>query len=744
MSATFSKKRTLLATAVAAVIGLPGLAQAQVMEEVVVTAQKREQNLQDVGVSVSAFTGEQTKALGWDSSEDIAAQTPGLIATSFSGDSSVSIFTLRGVGQNDFADHQEAPSAMYVDGVYISATGAAGAQMFDVNRVEVLRGPQGTLFGRNATGGLVHIINNKPTEEFEAYINATVASYNQRRVEMAVSGGITDSVMGRFSLLKDDADGYFDNLSGEDARNRDLLSMRGQLAIEFAEDIQLDLSAWSNVVDRNVAGAYDFRPAYKEVGDIDTDWQGTPDESPAPNQGFQNPTGVIDKDAKGYTATLSIDFESMTFTSITDYQNLEKYYLEDSDGNSDRTLEYWSDQDTSQFSQELRLNGSNDKLSWTTGLYFLNIDGEYASNIDMPTFGGATTNDFTLETTSWSAFGQVEYSLTDALALTVGGRYVVDEKDFVLDSYCTPSALGAPGAVMPPWGAINDCSGFTSGDPNNPIVAEIPNPVALDRSDSDFSGKVQLDYRLSDDTLLYAGISRGMKGGGFTAPLDGFLPVSELSFEPEILTSYEAGFKSRLFDGAGRLNASIFSYDYSDYQAFVFQGLTSVVKNHDASITGGEIEFYVSPAEGWDVSLGTAFLDARVHDVELTPGGGNFADQDMITAPDLTANWLVRKSFTMNNGELAFQVDGSYTGEQQFNTTNSALTHADAYTLWNARASYVRESGSNSWEVAAFAKNFGNEEYLTYAFDLGEFFGYTLQVYGPPRWVGVELQYSFN
>lgn len=737
-------KKTLLATAISAFV-LPISAHSQVLEEVVVTAQKREQNLQDVGVSVTAYTGAQTEALGWDTTEDIAAQTPGLIATSFSGDSSVSIFSLRGVGQNDFADHQEAPSAMYVDGVYIAATGAAGMQMFDLDRVEVLRGPQGTLFGRNATGGLIHVINKRPTEEFEAYVNATVADFNQRRFEGAVSGPLSDTVLGRFSFLKDDADGYFDNLSGEDARNRDLLSMRGQLSFLFGEDSRVDLQAWSNVVDRNVAGAYDFRPAYKEVGDIPTDWQGVPDESPAPNQGFQNPTGVIDKDAKGYTATATIDFDAFTLTSITDYQDLEKYYLEDSDGNSSRSLEYWSDQDSSQFSQEIRLNGETDAMSWTTGFYYLSIEGSYASQLEMPTFGGASNNEFTLDTKSWSVFGQVEYSLSDALRLTAGMRWVNDQKDFVLDSFCTPSLhwkpIGDPGN---PFDAPNDCSWFSSFDPANPAIVEMPDPAVLDREDSDFSGKLQLDYDVSNDVLVYAGISRGMKGGGFTAPLDGFLPVAELSFEPEILTSYETGIKSTLLDGKARLNASVFYYDYSDYQAFVFQGLTSVVRNHDATIQGGEVEFYLSPAEGWDINLGAAYLDATVHDVELTPGSGEYFDQTMITAPELSANWLVRKAWQMDRSEIAVQVDGVYVGDQQYNTTNSALTAGDSYTLWNGRVSYTREFGSNELHVAAFARNMADETYKTYAFDLGEFFGYTLEVYGPPRWVGLEVKYSFN
>lgn len=736
-----------LAVAVCAGVTAVGSTQAAVLEEVIVTAQKREQNLQDVGVSVSAFTGDQARALGWTSSEDVAAQTPGLIATSFSGDSSVSIFTLRGVGQNDFADHQEAPSAMYVDGAYIASTGAAGFQMFDLDRVEVLRGPQGTLFGRNATGGLIHIINRKPTDEFEAYVDATVGDFNQRRLEAAVSGPLTDSVLGRLSVLKDDADGYFDTVGGEDARNRDLLSWRGQLEFHPSDNTVINLKAWGNEVDKNIAGAYDFRPAYTEVGDIATDWQGTGDEYPEPNKGEQSPLGLIDKDAKGYSATVTMDFDSFTLTSITDYQDLKKYYLEDSDGNSSRTLEYWSDQDSQQFSQEFRFNGETEFMRWVAGLYYLNIDGEYKSRLDMPTFGGSSTNDFTLETTSWSAFGQMEYDITSALTLTMGLRWVDDKKDFAIDSFCEPVSTLAPGAYFNDDSSSgffgpNDCSWFSSFDPSSPVIVEVDEVIKQDRHDEDVSGKIQLDYTLTDDVLVYAGVSRGMKGGGFTAPLDGFLPADELTFKPEVLTSYEMGVKSTFLDGRARFNASMFYYDYSDYQGFVFQGLTSVVRNHDATIKGAEAEFYFSPSEGWDISLGVSALDATVQDVEVSTGV--FKDQDMITAPDLTANWLVRKSWALESSEIALQVDGQYVGEQQYNTTNSALTHGDSYKLWNAKASYVADHGDNSWEVSIFAKNFGDEEYKTYAFDLGAFFGYTLEVYGPPRWVGAQFQYRWK
>ena len=739
-------RKTQLSLGIATIAGvISGGAFAQgnasLLEEVIVTAQKREQNLQDVGVSVSAFSGELVRSLGWNSTEDIAVQTPGLIATSFSGDSSVSTFSIRGVGQNDFADHQEAPTAMYVDNVYIANTGAAGMQMFDVKRVEVLRGPQGTLFGRNATGGLIHVLTEDPTEDFEGYADVTVADYNQLRVEGAVSGPLGDSVSARLSVLKDDADGYFENAGGDDVRERDLLSLRGKLRFTPTDSVTIDLAAWSNQVDKNSAGAYDFIVSHATANDAEFDFQGVPNNFPKANEGFQNPTGVIDKDAVGYTGTIAVEFDSFTLTSITDFQDFEKFYLEDSDANESRTLEYYSDQDSEQFSQELRLNGQAGDTSWVAGFYYLNIDGDFESSLNMPTFGGDTINNYSLETTSWSIFGQLEYALTESLSLVAGLRYIEDEKDYEIDSRCEPAFTHMEGEIIPPWDAPNDCSWFTSGVPDAPVIVEVEAPYKDSRDDSDYSGTLRLDYQFSDDLLLYGSLSRGMKAGGYTAPLDGFLLAEQLPFDSEILTSYELGFKAEFFDSMMRLNGSAFYYDYEDYQAFVFQGLTSVVVNYDASIVGAELELVANPMEGLEISAGLSVLDATVEDVEIAEGV--FKDQDMITAPDLTANLMVRKAWELSAGSVIAQLDGYYIDDQQFNTVNTSLTAGDSYSVWNARLSYLAGHGDNQWEVSAFAKNFGDEEYLTYAFDLSGFGGYSLQVYGPPRWYGVQARYSW-
>ena len=741
MKTTFKHVAVFAATMILGAVS-GALSHAQEIEEIIVIAQKREQNLQEIPISISAFGGEAMRDLGWLSSEDVADQTPGLIATSFSGDSTVSTFSIRGVGQNDFADHQEAPTAIYVDGVYVGFTGAAGIQMYDLERVEVLRGPQGTLFGRNATGGLVHLISKRPTDSFEAYTDLTVGDFNQFRVEGAISGPLSDTVRGRLSILSDRADGYFKNYAGTDARQRDFLNARGQLAFSPSEAFDGLLTVWTSRTNDIVAGAYDFRPAFEAIGDMDADFQGSTDDAPGANDGYLNPLGSSDKDAGDVALTLNYDTGKFVVTSITEFGEFEKFYEEDSDGNTSRTIDYIATQNASQFSQELRISGDTGRASWVAGIYYLNLDGDYFTDLNAPTFGGAVEQTYDLETKSWSAFAHSEFRLTNSTSLTAGLRWINDEKEYNLLSVCVPSDTLPPNEPFLPGFPDNDCALFTSGDPANPLVVEA-GQLNLERDDSDYAGVISLTHRVSEDAMFYGSLNRGMKGGGFTAPLDGFLTPPEIIYDPEILTSYEAGTKLVLADSRISLNASAFYYDYKDYQAYVFQGLTSQVRNQDAEITGGEIELDLRPADGFQLKLGIALLDATVKDVELSPG--NFAEQDMILAPELTVNALAKKTWDVgDSGQFMVQIDGLYVDKQQYNTTNSIITEGDAYTVWNARIGFSKLHGENEWDLSVFANNLTDEEYTTYQFDLAAFFGYSLQVYAPPRWVGAQFRYRWR
>jgi iron complex outermembrane receptor protein len=226
--------------AISVALALSGVSHAATLEEIIVTAQKREQDLQDVGVSITAFTGDQMEALGWDNSLDVADQTPGLTTTSNTGDpGNIALFSIRGVSQLDFAEGQEAPVAIYRDEAYVSSPGASGAPTFDIQRIEVLRGPQGTLYGRNATGGLVHFISNKPTTEFEGDVGVTAGDYGQVGVTGVLSGPLSDTVQGRLAFYSNQDDGYIKNRVGKDMRADDTMSVRGMLNFDIGDSSSL-------------------------------------------------------------------------------------------------------------------------------------------------------------------------------------------------------------------------------------------------------------------------------------------------------------------------------------------------------------------------------------------------------------------------------------------------------------------------------------------------------------------------
>lgn len=727
------------------------LAQSVLMDEVVVVAQKREQNLQNVGVSVAAFNTDQMSALGWSSSEDLAVQIPGLTTSKTAG-AAISQFTVRGIGQADFADHHEPPNAIYTDETYVASPGAAGFPMFDLERVEVLRGPQGTLFGRNATGGLVHFLSNKPSEEFDAYINLTLAEYSTVRIEGAVGGKIADGVMGRLAVYSTKADGYVknDNPVGPDLRSEDTQAARAQLLFDVSDKSTLLLNVRYMNVDED-AGIYQHRSSFVDTdgvsrflpADVDAfgtgpgnDMFGYRDTDGDDLRVNADVAGYIRKEVWGATAKYVLETEAVTITSITDYLDTKTSYLEDTDSSPLNSFQYDSNQDVSQFSQEIRFSGEADNMNWVAGAYYLNISGDYFSSFEVPVLTADQNNTWDLKTKSWSVFGQVEYDISDQFKVIGGFRWTDDKKEFNYTPECI--TVGCAGVFV-----FSQADLGLGSNPEDLVTSNLPSgqiPISLDRHDSDWSGKIELDWQANDDTLVYASISRGIKGGGFTAPLDGLLTVAELSYDPEVLVSYEVGLKMTFLDGMARLNTSAFYYDYKDFQAFEFRGITSVVFNRNASVKGGEVELTMSPAEGLDIMLGAAYLDAIAKDI-ATPQG--IQDQKLINAPKFSANWLIRKSWDVaGDHQLSIQYDGNYTGERYFNAVNNPVARTAPHDLHNARLTYGDIAGA--WDISVYVKNIFDKRYNSHMFDISGAGGYTILKVAPPRWAGINFKYRWN
>jgi iron complex outermembrane receptor protein len=785
--------RTVLGTAVAAV--LASTAQAQVfLEEIIVTAQKRAQNIQDVGVSMTAFTGQQMETLGWDNSLDAAKQTPGLIATSNTGDTSnIALFSIRGVSQLDFAEGQEAPIAQYRDQAYVSSPGASGVPAFDIERIEILRGPQGTLYGRNATGGLVHFISNKPSAVLESNFTATAAEFGQFGLTGAVSGPFSDSVQGRLAVYHNKDDGYIKNRTGDDLRADDTQSVRGMLNFDISEDTSLlligqyttiesrggvfharaskigadGLGQFCTLNDPGGCGVYrgdqpvgnqDFFGFYGDAGSLFDNSVAIDDGDGSVWEGsYDYDKSGVNRDSSNFTAIFESQLtEGVKLVSVTDYSESDKTYGEEDD--STGPSQYASDPygygmviydataDITQFSQELRLNGSVGNLEWITGVYYLDIDNDFSGAFIFPSdqYFPKFAADSTTET--YSAFGQIDYSISKSLLLTAGLRWTSDTKDLSYQMVPYAPGLEAINFYGTYEGILTNAFGL-------PLSAALPG-IPLDtpslengdkhdfsRDDGEWSGKLQLEYSF-DDHMIYAGVSRGTKGGGFNTPSDGLDAAHEnaVGFDPEILTAYEIGMKTEWLDGDLRLNGSIYYYDYENFQAFYFAGTTSLMINSEAEFFGGELEMIYSPGDGWDVLAGLSTVDTSV-DVPARPASAAVADQKAPLSSDFSWNAMVRKQWTLEGGStLAAQVAANHVNDQYFNIINAETTLGGDYTLVDASVSYAP---SDTWELTIFVNNLTNEEALTYSYDISAYGKYTIQVFGPPRWAGAKLRINF-
>lgn len=726
-------------------------ARGRMLEEVIVTAQKREQSIQDVGISIIAFTGEQLRAFGATESVDIINLTAGLQGPNSGGNFTQS-YSIRGLSQADFGQSHEAPVALHVDEVYVASQGMGRFLAFDIERVEVLRGPQGTLFGRNATGGVVHFISRKPTRELEGYADFTYGSYDQIKAEGAISGPLTKNLAARLSFTADIHDPYVNNRIGPDAADSDKKAGRFQLLFNPNDDFEALLNVHGAVKRNAMDGWYDHSSAKPtDIGGGGVPLPPTEDffgTCPGCDAlGFIEPgndvfdiasdaNGFHDDDIWGVTGKLTWNFGNFTLTSITDYSDFKTDYVEESDMQPGEFFHFFGLGDVEQFSEELRINGETERMRWVAGFYYLDIDGEYQQGGFLTDLGfgvGTQDTDYTLNTQSWSLFTQAEYDLSDQFTIIAGVRYINEDKDTDYISAFRDVRFGTP-------------IGFGS----TPILYAFQGESSADL----YTVRAELDWRPSDDLLLYFSFNRGIKAGSFNGPLDPSgspIFIDPVTFDPaptadaameydeEVLYAYEIGFKSTLFDGRARLNVAAFYYDYQDYQAFNLVGLTSFIQNADAELFGVDAELFASPFEGLDVSFGASYLDQEVFDVPL---GGIFVDREIPWAPKWNVTGMARYEWPMAGGRMAVQGNFNYNSDYFLGLNNSAVLKEEAYVVANARLSYA--TLDDRWEAAVFVKNLSDTEYRGVAFDLAGVFGSVENLYAPPRWVGGTIRYQWN
>jgi iron complex outermembrane receptor protein len=733
-----------------------------VLEIIQVTASKRSQSIQEVPMAVSAFSGDTLEKLGIHEGLNVTQHVPNMNFFAIFGEASSPSISIRGVSLVNFSDSWEAPVSIYVDDVYRGNPSGSSMQMFDISRVEVLKGPQGTLFGRNNTGGLVHYITNTPHDDFEAKASVQVGSYNQKIVEGVLNIPLSDGIRSRLAVKINKADGwqtnhaspvndYGNDVDTQDLNSTDSLSYRLKFAFDIGKESELLLDFHGSEADQTSVGFPHMgyldpttgdRCSVKRIhsGECTSNTFGTTGIAEAGGQwGPEHVSSsiaggtVTQIDTSGMSAKLTVPLtDDILLTSLTALEEMDKFSQDDGDGVGLSGIGfnvYFDEQyraDTRQITQEIRLNGDTDQTKWVTGFYYYDDSREMrtqnpagADFADAGPIGYSHQEDVLLETESWAVFGQLDYDLTDDLTLVTGLRYSTDDRTY---HYERPESYYGP---LDPTDADGD------GDFNDPIDDTL--------GEDGFSGRLGLNYQMDADTLLYTSVSRGLRAGGFSASYNS-KPAAFDPVKQEKNTSIEAGFKTTILDGKARLNGAVFKYTIDGFQAQVFETLAtgSVILNAgDVDGIGAELDLTYAVTEDFEVIAGLGLLNTEMTSDKSTIVAGDTVSLDGISlpsAPEVSYSLIGRYYI----GNIALQLDYSWQDEHFLQVENDPYSQSPAYGIANASMEWTSEDAS--WGISLFAQNLANEEYFTYQNSLGADWGYG--VWGKPRTFGLKFKWN--
>jgi iron complex outermembrane recepter protein len=777
----FSYLRNLPAGLVGLTISLfatTGLQAQSALEEVVVTAQKRAESLQEVPIAISAFTGEMLDKFGVNDAQDIMTLIPnaGVIAQ---GGSKYNYF-LRGVGTNDFHLNVVGAVGVYLDDVALNSPFQLGFATFDTERVEILKGPQNTLFGRNTTGGAVNFVSRKPVIEdgMNGYVKAGYGRYDQIDVEGAFGMSLGDTAAMRVSLVSNKRDGVFNNLTtGEDVGETDKQAGRVQLLWEPS-------ASWSFLA--NVHGGVNRGDPYpfKLTGKQDPANRFAPCPVPVDQLLPENNPNCVDAtgfnfqtsdwedvhggqrhrenaDAWGTGLKAVWEVGSLTVTSISAYDSFEVLYLEDSDGQPNVAFQFMQEGEYDQWAQEVRVQSADDQSwRWIAGFYYFFEEGRFSSAVRRtpapPAPSGANffkivpNTIVDLDNEVFSGYFQIEHDLQDNLTATVGLRHTKETKQgFNSASVRCTGQLPGPPATPPFCPNVGDSAHIGFDAVALPGVFFPPVEV-LDGDFSEWGSRFALDWQATDDMLIYGSISRGFKGGGFSlAALQALTGNASQSVEPEVLWAYELGFKSSWMDNSMQLNGAVFYYDWKNMQTFqpLFDpvagfAVPQLLNVPEASMLGAEFDIKWVPAEGWLITAGLGILDGEIDDPGLIV---NVSKGNVLpNTPDVSFTGAVRKEFQLANGIAALQTDWRYQDSVTYSVDNARNLSESSYWQLNARSSF--SFGSNEeYEVSVWGKNLTGEEFCNSKTDLA---GLTEAIICVPALseptYGITASYHFN
>ncbi|WP_333611707.1 TonB-dependent receptor [Brevundimonas bullata] len=701
---------------------------ATVVDEVIVTAQRREQAAQDVGIALSVLSGESLIQQGITNVNQLQNATPNLeVEPAFGGGAAQ--FRLRGVGFQDYASNNSPTVGVYVNEVAYPVPVMTQGLIFDIDRVEVLRGPQGTLYGRNTTGGAISFVTKRPTEELSAGLMTEWGSHEQFRAEGHVSGPLTGGLRGRLAVSTEQGGAWQTNrVTGESLGDADRTGARALLAWDPSESLSLLLDVHGGIDKSENQGLYllsDLRtrggtgptiPADKDRSK--TGWGLSPRFAAEIGRDVNAKPGR-DNSSWGTSLNANLALKGLNLNSISSFETLKRDEYGDWDSSASVEADTFFGSDVDVMSQELRLSSDNDSaLTWVAGFYYSkqDLNERYSSDfIDIYGTYAQVTYDQKVE--SWSVFGQAEYAFTDQLKAIFGLRY--EEETRELEGF--GSAFG--GATALP-------------------------PTSVDTKMTPLTGKAALEFKPSDNMLIYGSVSRGAKSGGFTTYNTGDRSGIE-PFDPEILWAYEVGFKADP-SRAVQINGAAYYYDYNGQQVLSAvcgaNGPVGRFTNADSKIYGAELEGVFRPTAGLRISQNisykqgeyTDFVDLDIPKCQQTPRVTAFIDKsgDEIPFPALSYGGSISYDWTVSG--FAVTAETNYSYRDEYPSWLGPKYDVEAY--WLANASVTVGPEDANWSVAFWARNLFDQDYdLTRNF----FTSADIAQPGRPRTIGARLSLQY-
>ncbi|HEY0285551.1 MAG TPA: TonB-dependent receptor [Pseudomonas sp.] len=700
------------------------------LEKVTVTAQKREETVQAVPAPISVLSGDKIRQASLNSANEITRYIPNTSAGTTDGHGRPR-WWIRGLGTGDQGANTVSPVGIYMDDVYISNISATGFPLFDLDRVEVLRGPQGTLWGKNTTGGAINFISKKPSFKEDGYFKIDMGNYASRAVEGAFGDSlIDDKLAARVAIRHQGNDGYNENkANGNDRGALEDDAIRLQFLAVLSDDLDANINFHSR--------------RYHDTGSSSTVNYGLGANGnnqfgyhvdPKQGEVYYNAKNTANIQQDGGNLNLTWQLGDLQLTSITALESFKRDALSDSDNTPLELQRGYAYADSRQFSQEFRLaSPRTDRLNWVAGLHYFNedLDSKNASGTLQNTYVSRSYNRvaYNQTTESYALFGSVTYNFTDDFSLTGGLRWTQERKSIDLNRVANVGQASFAGGD---W--------WKPGNVTSPLAVT----AVQDESTtwSDWTYDLTPEYKLSDNARVYFRYSKGFRSGGYNAGVTTQSTVATV--DPEFLTAYELGLKSEWLDGRLNANASLFYYDYKDIQLNIVsaidnQTVSRLANGAQGEAYGAEFELEAIPLENLHVNFGLGLLHTEFTD--YTSGSNDYSGNKFVRAPSISAVLGADYRIPLNvGGAIIVGTDWDTRSRQYFFTNDqSESMRSGGYTLGNARVTY--ELPGAKTEITGYIHNLTDKEYRSHTLPGG--YQSAGVMFGDPRTFGVSLTSRF-